>query len=70
MIENNGQSCFFKNMPLSKTTSIINPEGVEEHGLCSGALWPYSPYSPAHRLCLPENLGKICYRTSKKLVIS
>jgi hypothetical protein len=28
IIENSGQSCFLKTMPLSKTTSIINPEGV------------------------------------------
>lgn len=27
-MENNGQNCFFKTVPLSKTTSIINPKGV------------------------------------------
>ena len=27
-MENNGQSCFLETVSLSKTTSIINPEGV------------------------------------------
>ena len=27
-MKNNGQSCFLETVPLSKTTSIINPEGV------------------------------------------
>ena len=32
-MKNNSQSCFLETVPLSKTTSIINPVGVASTGL-------------------------------------